>query len=141
MGEYGDYAKTGWLAAAGFSVPVGTPGLSLGLELALGSNKHSDIVGDKTNLFGGFGFVQYRVGNPEKPGVYVFGEVGALNHQYKPASSALPSEDDWGLAVGGGGGVDIPLGGVSLFAEARIISRSGTNFIPLMAGIAVPIGK
>ena len=141
VGDYGTYAKTGWLAAAGFSVPVGTKGLSAGAELAFGSNKHSDIAGGKTNLFGGFGFLQYRVGNPAKPGVYLFGEAGALNHQYKPVSTSGVSSDDWGFAVGGGAGVDIPMGGVSLYVEARIITRSGTGFVPIMAGIAIPFGK
>lgn len=141
IGDFGKYAKTGWLAAGGFSVPVGTKGVSLGAELIFGGNKHSDVAGDKTKLFGGFGFLQYRIGNPAKPGVYVFGEAGVLNHQYKPASTSLASVDDWNFAAGAGAGVDIPVGGASLFVEARIITSSGTNFIPLMAGIAFPVGK
>ncbi len=141
IGDYGTYAKTGWLAAGGFSVPVGGKGLSVGAELAFGSNKHTAPVGDKTNLFGGFGFLQYRVGNSAKPGLYFFGEAGVLNHQYKPAAASGSSAEDWGFAVGGGAGIDIPMGSVGLFIEGRIITRSGTSFVPVMAGLAFPIGK
>lgn len=141
LGDYGEYAKTGWLAAAGFSVPVGAKGVSLGAELAFGTNKHEAAIPGKTNLFGGFGFLQYRVGDPAKPGVYVFGEAGVLNHQFKPPTSSGANDGDWGFAVGGGGGVDIPVGGASIFVEARIISRSGTSFVPLLAGLAFPVGK
>jgi hypothetical protein len=140
MGEFGDYAKTGWQAIGGFSVPVGSKGLSVGSNLSFGSNKHSDIAGDKTNLFGGFGFLQYRVGNPERPGIYIFGEAGVLSHAYKPASSTGNDETDWKPAVGAGAGLDIPVGGAGLFIEASIVARSGTAFVPIMAGFAVPVG-
>ena len=94
IGDFGTYAKTGWLGYAGFGVPVG-----------------------------GFGYLQYRVGDAAKPGVYFYGQVGVLNHQYKPA------------------GIDIPLGGVGLFIEGSLIARSGTALIPLMAGLSVPFGR
>jgi hypothetical protein len=138
IGEFGDYAKTGWLAAAGVSVAVGGRGLSIGGELMYGSNKHSDVAGDKTNLPGVFGFIQYRAGDPARPGVYFFGQAGVLNHQFKPATGS--SDNDWKFAVGGGAGIDIPVGGASIFVEGRVIARSGTNFIPVLAGFAIPIG-
>lgn len=141
MGEFGDYAKTGWQAIGGFSVPVGNKGLSVGSNLSLGSNKHSGIAGDKTNLFGGFGFLQYRFGNPARPGIYIYGEGGVLSHSYKPGSSTIPDETDWKPAVGAGAGVDIPVGGAGLFIEASIVARSGTAFVPIMAGFAVPVGR
>jgi hypothetical protein len=139
IGEYGDYAKTGWLAMAGFTVPVGPQGLSVGGNLVYGSNKHSDVAGDKTNLPGVFGFLQYRVGPGDKPGVYFYGQLGALNHQYKSATPAA-NDSEWGFAWGGGAGVDIPVGRVSLFVEASLIARDGTNLVPLVAGLAIPVG-
>ncbi len=142
LGDFGDYAKTGWFSYAGFNVPIGDKGLSAGGNVAYGSNKHSDVVGDKTNLMGGFGFLQYRAGNPAKPGVYFYGEVGALNHQFKAAgSSGYGSASEWKLAVGGGAGIDIPAGPVGLFIEASIIARGDTKFVPVVAGLSIPVGK
>lgn len=141
IGDFGTYAKTGWLGYAGFGVPVGGKGLTAGANLVFGSNKHSGIAGGKTNLFGGFGYLQYRVGNPAKPGVYFYGQVGVLNHKYKPAGTSASSQDDWKPAFGGGAGIDIPLGGVGLFIEGSLIARSGTALIPLMAGLSVPFGR
>jgi len=37
-------------------------------------------------------------------------------------------------------GVDIPVGEASIWVEGRILSRSDTKFIPIMAGVAIPIG-
>jgi len=141
IGEYGDFAKTGWLAVAGLVVPVGPKGRSIGGELMYGSNKHDDTSGDKTNLPGAFGFLQYRAGDPSRAGVYFFGQAGVLNHQYKPGGTGLSDENEWGFSVGGGAGVDVPVGGVTIFVEGRVMTRSGTNFIPLMAGIGIPIGR
>jgi len=142
-GEYGTYAKTGWLAAAGVGVSVASvKGLSFGGEFVYGSNKHDGAEGDKTNLPGVFGYAEYRVGDEAKPGVYFFGQAGMLNHQYKPGASAGYSGDsEWKFAVGGGAGVDIPAGGVSIFVEARYLTRSGTNLVPVLVGVAVPVGS
>jgi hypothetical protein len=142
MGEFGDYAKTGWLAHAGVGIPIGDKGLSVGGNVVYGSNKHSDFAGDKTNLPGVFGFLQYRAGDPAKPGFYAYGQVGILNHQYKPGEGAtFEGESDWKPAFGGGAGVDVPLGAVNLYVEASLIARSGTNLVPVMAGLAIPVGK
>lgn len=121
---------------------MGDKGLSVGGEVMYGSNKHSDVAGDKTNLPGAFGFLMYRVGDQSKPGLYLFGQAGILNHQYKTSGSpGYSGESDWKFAAGGGAGVDIPAGGVSLFVEGRFITRSGTNFIPFQAGVSIPVGS
>ena len=74
--------------------------------------------------------------------MYFFGQAGALNHQFKAAgSSGYGSDSEVKLAVGAGAGVDIPVGGVSLFIEADIIARGDTKFVPLQVGLAFPVGK
>ncbi|MEZ4587315.1 MAG: hypothetical protein R2909_13035 [Gemmatimonadales bacterium] len=141
VGEYGDYAKTGWMGAAGIGVPVGDKGLSVGGEVLYGQNSHSDIDGDKTGLTAFMGYLEYRIGDDSKPGVYLLGEAGVMNHKYKPAGMSYEGGSDWKLAVGGGAGVDIPAGSVSVFVEARFLTRSGTNFIPVLAGVAIPLKR
>ena len=142
LGDYGDYAKTGWFSQAGVAVPVGAKGVTVGGAVVYGSNKHNATDPGKTNLLGAFGFLQYRAGNPEKPGIYFFGEAGALNHQFKaPGTSGYGSDSEVKLAVGGGVGVDIPLGGAGLFIEADIVARGDTKFVPIQVGVAIPVGK
>ncbi len=141
IGDYGDYAKTGWMATAGVGVPIGEQGLSVGGEFLYGSNKHDDTSGDKTNLLGALAGLSYRVGDPAKPGVYFMGMAGALNHQYKPGSTSESSDNEWKFAFGGGAGLDFPVGKVSIWVEGRILSRSDTKFIPIMAGVLIPIGS
>jgi len=140
IGDYGDYAKTGWMGVGGVVVPIGDQGLFVGGEFLYGSNKHDDGTGDKTNLYGGLAGLGYRVGDRSKPGVFFFGLAGGLNHQYKPGSSTESSSNEWKFAFGGGGGFDIPVGKASIWVQGRIISRSDTKFIPILAGITIPVG-
>lgn len=134
-GEYGDYANTGWMAHAGLGFPVGPQGMSVGVDAFYGQNNHSDIDGDKTNPLGAMGFLLYRLGNPERPGVYLFGEGGLLVHKY--GSDTFDSESDSQFAFGGGAGVSIPLGSKSLFVEGHYTTSDGTNFISAIAGITI----
>lgn len=138
-GEYGDYAKTGWLTALGVTRSVGGKGMWVGGELVYGSNSHSDVVGDKTNLPGVLGNLGYRFGDDKKAGPYLFAAAGIMNHQYK--SNQYASESEWAFAYGLGAGVDIPAGKMALWVEARYLSRDGTNLIPLMVGVSIPVGK
>lgn len=135
-GDYGNYAKTGWIAHAGVGVPVGPAGLSVGLDAFYGQNNHSDVDGDKTNPYGAMGFAQYRFGNPERPGVYAYGEAGLLVHKY--GSDTFSPESNSQFALGGGVGVDFPLGGgKSIWVEGAYTNSDGTNFITAQAGIAL----
>jgi len=135
-------AKLGWMGQAGLMIQVGTQGLAVFGEGLYGSNKHDDTSGDKTNLFGGMAGLSYRVGDQAKPGIYFLGMVGGLNHQYKPGDTAEPTENEWKFAWGGGAGVDIPVGGANIFVEGRFMARSSsTQFVPIQAGVSIPIGK
>ena len=142
MVDKGDYGDPGWFSYAGVNVPVGSRGLRVGGNLVYGRNKHSYVAGDKANLLGFFGFWQYRLGNPAKPGIYVVNVAGALNHQYKIARpSAFGDQGGWKAAFGGGVGVDIPAGRVGIFIEFLFIARGDTRFLPLAAGMSFPFGK
>lgn len=124
---------------------VGDKGLSVGGVGLHGSNAHSDFDGDKTNLTGVLGSVAYRLGDPEKAGVFVIGNVGMLRHSYK--SDRFPSEEgaSSGVAFGGGAGIQVPKGSMSLYALVRFITASiddaTTAFIPVQVGVGIPLGK
>src|ERR1044071_931557 len=59
VSTFGDFAKTGWIATAGVGVDIGAKGLWAEAEGWYGSNKHSDVVGDKTDIFSLLGALGY----------------------------------------------------------------------------------
>ena len=139
-GEFGDYAKTGWMANAGVMFPVGGKGFMVGAEGMYGSNKH-DFEGDKTNLTALNGVLLYRFGDMAKTGFYLVGTGGAMSHSYKSEEFPEDEDSDWKFAWSGGAGVDIPFGGSkSFWVEGRYMARSDTKFIAILAGIAIGLG-
>ena len=144
-GDYGKYANTGWTATAGVLFPVGRPGLMAGGHALFGSNSHSDLDGDKTNLLGVLGTVAYRFGDPTRPGVFVLGNVGMLRHSY--SSDNFPDDEgsESGVAFGGAAGFSIPRDNMILHVSAGLLTASiegsSTSFIPLQLGISIPFGQ
>ena len=137
VGEYGDYAKTGWLGNAGVTVGVGKKGAWVGGEGFFGANKHSDVTGDKTNVYGAIGEVGYRFGKRAKAGVYVYGGAGFLVHQFKSSSAPTTNESEGKFAYTGAAGIEIPAGKkVSVWIESRYMGSSGTGFIPISIGLS-----
>lgn len=131
-GDYGTYAKTGWMGSAGVNFNVGGKGLWVGPEILYGSNSHDDTEGGKTNLLGVDAALGYSVGSPKKIQPYFFGLVGFMNHQFVPTSGDSESEGAflWGL----GAGLSFPIGKIHLFTETRYMARSDTKFIPIFVG-------
>lgn len=147
LGDYGDYANTGFLAVAGVAIPVGDGGLDVFGEGFFGQNSHSDVDGDKTNPYGFMGGAQFTFGEADATqGLYVFGEVGILFHKY--GSDDFEGSTDSGLGYGAGAGYFFPLGGLNGWIEARAMSASTgdgdssgkTSFLGLLAGVNFPLG-
>jgi hypothetical protein len=141
MGDFGDFAKTGWLASVGARTSLTTLPVLIGLELLYGSNSHSDVDGDKTNLPGALLNVSYRLGDPAGPGAFLIGSVGAISHQYRSESFPDLEGSETDVAFGVGAGIEYPMSSLVLFVMARYLTRDGTNFIPVQVGVAIPIGK
>jgi hypothetical protein len=142
-GEYSDYANMGWLAQGGVTFPVGTAGVSLGAGGFYGVNNHEDVDGDKTNLYGGLGFVQYTIGNAAAVAPYVYAGLGFMTHSYK--SDTFPEGSGSGLAGTGGAGVNVPLGGVLGFVEAEYLTGfgdeiDGSDLFILSVGVVFDVG-
>jgi hypothetical protein len=144
-GDFGDYAKTGWMGQAGVVANVGSNGLFVAGEGFYGSNKH-ETGGDKTNLYGADGQVGYRFGDQAKAGLYVAGLLGAMIHKYSPATGT--GDSSTGILFGGIAGVDIPAGKVNVWVEGRWMNgrfseggdSSNTAFFGLFAGVSIPVG-
>ena len=143
-GEYKDYAKTGWLANAGVGANIGDKGLWVAADLFYGSNKHSDVTGEKTNLMIGLATIGYNFMPAAKVTPYVHGSVGLLNHAYRSTQFPTSNGSQNLIAFGGGAGLLIKLGAKSSFwVEGRYLtgSKSGstTSFIPVMAGVSIDL--
>jgi opacity protein-like surface antigen len=131
VGDYGDFANTGWNAMAGVTFPV-MPSIWVGGEVSYGQNDHEGDYG-KTNPLGVFGQVGYTM-SP----FYVFGGLGLLVHRFS-SDDFSESESKFGGLVGAG--VDYPIGRNALFLEGRFVGVESTSFAALMAGISIPFGR
>ncbi len=134
-GDYGDYAKSGWVVNAGFRPwQSADKRASIWAEGLYGSNKHDGSSGDKTNLYGGLGSVTYNLTADASAVPYVIGSVGYLIHSYSPGTSGFDSESEGGLGFGGGAGVGVK----KFYLEARYLTAkiegSTTAFIMFTAG-------
>jgi opacity protein-like surface antigen len=145
MSDYGDYAKTGWMASAGFGLGLGSSGkLGLQFEGLFGSNSHSDVDGDKTSLYGGMANLAYQLGNTAKLHPYVFGGGGLLVHKY--SSDQFPDDEgsDSKFTYQFGAGLDYPMKSIGLWIDVRYLSRVEdypTALVPIMFGIYFPLGN
>lgn len=141
-GTFHDYAKTGWIAQAGVGADLGKSGTWIEAEGWFGSNKHSDVVGDKTNLLGGFGAIGHSFGK-QKVHPYLVGALGFLQHKFVPKIG--PSESETKFAYSAGGGLAFDLSQTLHFwVEGRYMSSTGTgatHLIPLTAGFSLNLGK
>jgi len=121
--DYGDYANTGWLGHADIGFPVGENGLSVGASGYYGSNNH-ETDGDKTNLYGGLGWVGYTFETGASVMPTVWGMAGSLTHSYKSDTTPSAEGSDTGFAFGGGAGLGFPLGGVTGRVQAWYLTAS-----------------
>ncbi len=142
--DYGDFANTGYLFMAGVGLPVGDQGVSVGAGGSYGQNNHEAVDGDKTNLYGFQGYVEYDFGGPDaERGFYVLAELGVLWHKF--SSDTSPESTESGFSYGGAAGYAFPLGGLTGWAEGRFtqasISDANTQFFGLAAGISIPLGE
>ena len=139
----GDGANTGWMGFGGVLFPVGEAGLSVGGEGFYGSNSH-DTDGDKTNLYGGMGLVGFTFNQEASAQPFVFSGIGFMTHSYKSDSFPTAEGSESGMAVGLGGGVSFPLGGVRGMAAASynagLDDIDGTTFIGLSAAVQILVG-
>ena len=137
VSEFADYAGVGWMAQGGVSFPVGSPGLAVGVGGLYGSNSH-DVDGDRTDLLGAAGFVQYTIGDPASTSGYLFAGPGYVQHSYK--SDTFPEGSVSGLAASGGGGVNIPIGGLTGYVEGMYLTGfgdiDGTDLVVASVGIS-----
>jgi opacity protein-like surface antigen len=141
MGDFKDFAKTGWMATAGLGADIGDKGLFIEAEGFYGKNKHkAPDDGDATNIISGLGAVGYSFMPEKSVRPYVLGGVGFLMHQFDPAVG--DNETETKFAYSGAVGLSIKAGSkLNLWLEARFLGSSETKILPLMAGVTINFGK
>ena len=140
-GDFKDYAKTGWMAQAGVGFDITkVKGLFVEAEAFYGSNKHSDVDGDKTNLFAGIAALGYSFMPDKKVSPYVIAGAGILNHKFVPATGTSESESKFAYSGALGIGYNAS-STLHLWLEGRVLGAEGSRVIPIMAGFSLNFGK
>ena len=133
--DYGDYAKTGYMVAAGVTYEI-VPQVAVYGEGFWGQNDH-ETDGDKTNPYGFMaGLIYDFIGDEDAPlSPYAFAGLGSMTHKYTSDTlDASGSESAFGFEAGAGLGFD--LGGLNAWGEGRYMSASFDSESP-GAGSAV----
>jgi hypothetical protein len=136
-GDYGEYAKTGWMAEAGYGFwRSANDRLAVWGAVGYGSNSHEGDADDKTNLLSGQAEVTYSL-MAGGDGAYLIGTLGYLRHTYSPGNDAFDSVSEGGISFGGGAGWSFGKFWVEGRYTTASIENSTTAFIMLGAGISL----
>lgn len=133
-GDYADFAKTGWMAEAGYGFwKSSNDRLTLWVSGSYGSNSWDDDGSSdgKTNIMMGLGSVTYNITSNPDSGPYLLGHIGYLNS--KASVDDLDTEGEGGVAFGGGVGYGMG----KFWLEGRYITASvgdGTLAFILIGG-------
>lgn len=146
VGDFSDFAKTGWYAAGGVTFPVGQGGAWAGGELSYGQNKHDTNVlgvfdGDKTNLIGLMAILGYDIPSQGSVNPFVWGGLGLLVHKFAPDIGSGDSESNFGYQFGGGLSFGGDESNVHPFVEARFEGASASQFVAVEAGVSFGVGN
>ncbi len=147
-GDFGDYAKTGWLGAVGVTFPVGDAGLWAGVEGSYGQNKHDEDVvgvdaGDKTTLFGVMAILGYDIQTEGNVNPYIWGGAGLQSHKF--TSPLFPAFDEtsskFGYQFGAGIGFGSEESSVHPFVEGRFQGSEDSKIIAGEVGLSFDVGN
>jgi hypothetical protein len=146
-GDFGVYADVGWVVGGGLGLPLNDKGLSIFADARFGSNKYSDIDGDKAVLLAGFVGIEMSFSGSGGVGPFVFGKAGVLRHDDRSRDFPQYEVDGTGAAFGGGAGYRLPLKGslnawvLGEYIQGQFDDEDGnTTFLALMAGVSIPLG-
>lgn len=141
--DFGDIAKTGWMAFGGVGVNVGPEGLSVGADLFYGQNKRKDevsLANDKDSPYGAMGYVSYGFQTAGKITPYVFGGAGVLVDKFSSDQGESDTQSQFGYE--GGVGVDFMVTPkISIFGEGRYIGSKDIQFFFAGAGLSFSVGS
>jgi len=135
-GDYKDADNSGFHGTANVEFPAGP--VAIRVEGLYSQTNHKNGFDGNTKIIGGGGAVVYHFKVPGMVTPYVLGSVGMYNAKITvPSVGFDSSETKFGFGVGGG--VNLALSTVAVFAEIRYLSvatsGSSTAFIPITVGV------
>ena len=134
-GEYAVDLAPGWIVSGRIGFPVGSKGLSLGVEGFLGRNTYDRNSNNGEGLGGALLFAAYRFGDRARLGPYLFGGVGGGG---QGIGEFLVS---WFPAISVGAGIEGPTTKLGFFAETRYTRNPDFSFFEVIGGLKIPLGK
>lgn len=145
LGEFKDYAKTGWLLQGGIGFDIGSSGVFAEAEGFFGSNGHKDTGNfkEKTNIIAFMAALGKSFGGADaKVSPYVLAGAGIVGHQFRSDDEDAVEGTENKFGFTGAAGLAFRLNEKAKFwVEARVISSSGTSVIPLLAGVLIELGS
>jgi hypothetical protein len=152
-------AGTGWLAIADVLATVGSPHVLVGFEGFYGATSGGPWIANEwttgTELahYGAFWVARVRTARPHRVSPYLQAGVGLvwgrLTLDYAPGSPYGDTTTTWTdlfLGFQAAAGLDVPLGRVAFWAEARYVGVSSDGitspqYFAALAGLRMPLGR
>lgn len=139
MGDYGDYAKTGFMADVGVGRNFGSGRVFAFADIFYGKNNHETEDESTTLTGGGLNIGISSTAMKARP--YAYAGLGMQNHKYNPAGGGDGGSETNPYARGAVG-VSIGSGKTTIWVEAGLIQGFGgddgnTGYMPVLAGISI----
>jgi len=134
-GEYAVHLAPGWIVSGRIGFPVGSKGLSLGVEGFFGRNTYDRNSNNGEGLGGALLFAAYRFGDRARLVPYLFGGLGGGG---QGIGEFLVS---WFPAISIGAGVEGPTSKLGFFAETRYTRNPDFSFFEVVGGLKIPLGS
>lgn len=133
-GEYAVHLAPGWIVSGRIGFPVGSKGLSLGVEGFFGRNTYDRNSNNGEGLGGALLFAAFRFGDRARLGPYLFGGLGGGG---QGIGEFLVT---WFPAISIGAGIEGPTSKLGFFAETRYTRNPDFSFFEVVGGLKVPLG-
>ncbi len=142
MGDLGDQTDNGWLAYAGFDIPLPAlnPGLSVGVTGSYARVPYTGDFDEATTVSSLMGEVGYTIGAASSSIVkpYVRAGLGAQFRKYDPGTTGFREQTEGGLAVSGGAGVRFLVSSVAFIVGAHVVTDMDAGVLGIHAGVGWP---
>lgn len=141
IGDLGDFAGTGWVAAGGFTFDLGENGLWTGAEGTYGRNGLDSEVDGHVQLIGVMALLGYTIPTESSVHPYVWGGAGILSGKVEvDGFEGGESDTDFGFQAGVG--TTFGHGAVRPLIEARLeTAGSEKQFFAIDAGATFALGN
>lgn len=139
MGDYGDYAKTGFMADVGVGRNFGSGRVFAFADIFYGKNNH-ETDGESTTLIGGGANIGIS-STAAKARPYAYVGLGMQNHKFN-SDGAGDGESETKAYGRGAVGVSLGAGKTTFWIEAGLVQGFGgddgnTGYVPILAGVSI----